>query len=584
MPSIQDLLNSHNGSHDAAEDIRQRASLAYLRVSTEDQDENAQRTDIERYAAQNAIAILKIYRDHARSASSDHENRTAFWEMVNEAKADDRVSCILVWDESRFFRDDVQATLVKADLRAHGVRVIPVKHPYNHDTIDGLLLEKLHQALAQIESMKIKERVVMGMKHNCQQRDPETGWLYKNGGRAPYGYRVERVQRGLDIRGLPKWKQLWVKDDEMEAGRPRWEWVRVILLDWYVGKHLSDKQIAHRLNELGVKPQEGGASWSYVTLHYLRQPEKLLTYAGYYIWHKHSRRNEFGQKRGRNKRPPSEWLYIENAHEPILTIEEAERIEKESLRRRKPQSGGVERRTQSSPHLLTGGLATCGRCGSNLIGHARYGGRRKRLEYYVCSLADRSGGTVCGGASLSVRLIHEGIWNFISERFPMTEAALQAATQRLNASIAKHYEQPHMECERWEKRLQETEDAKERLREAFRKGADSQWIAEESKRLRTEEEEAKQFLKTAQLKLHARPRPVTATDVRRTLEDLKTTMEYGEVEEKRKIIRGFVKNVTWHPDTKRAVVKFYTPPMSGVSVGSGGGTRTPDTRIMIPLL
>ena len=556
-PSLLDIFKSSNGNNgNGAKETAVRYALAYLRVSTEEQNEEAQRADVERYAAQNGITVLEWYRDHAKSASSDHENRSAFWGMVERAKSDDRVSLLLCWDESRFMRDRLQATIVKSELQTHGVKVIPVTHPYDSETIDGVLLESLHQALAQIEAMKIRERVVMGMRHNCQQRDPETGWLYKNGGRTPYGYKAVRVERGADLRGLPKYKQIWVKDETIEAGRPRWEWVRVILLDWYVGKKLSDKQIVRRLNEFGVTPQDGGEGWSYVTLHYLKQPEKLLTYTGYYIWGKYSRRDKAGQRKGKNRREPDEWEYVPNAHEAILTMEEAEIVQAEAERRRKPRKGGGERRTQDSPFLLSGGLAKCGRCGSHLVGHFKNGGRRKRLDYYVCTLSDRSGGSKCGRAyNLPSGLIHTVVWDFITHHFPSSDATVKELMRRFNARIAEVCGRPDAVKDDLERKLQGIEKSKERLREAFRKGADPLWVADESKRLREEEEETRR-----QLTVRAQPikRPtITEDTVRQWYAEMRETMEHGNVEQRRRVIRAFVKGVTLYPDTEEVTVEFY---------------------------
>ena len=569
MSVLLDLLRGNgNGSNGAtSQGTQTRYALAYLRVSTEDQNEEVQRADIERYAAHESITVLEWFKDHAKSASGDHENRREFWRMVETAKADKRVSFILIWDESRFMRDDVQATIVKADLRAHGVRVIPVKHPYNADTIDGVLLEKIHQALAQIEAMKIAERTIAGLSYNCQQRDPETGWCYKNGGRAPYGYRVERVQRGADRPGQSKFKELWVKDDALDAGRPRWEWVRLILLDWYVGERLSYKRIIHRLNKLGVMPYETAHnmesrrtnSWTLGTLHLFFRPEKLLTYAGYYFWNKYRRRNKAGKRRGKKRKPVEEWVKVENAHEAILSAAEVETIlaEMQRRQRRKPYSRQGRQDTTGSPYLLSGGLATCGRCDSRLTSHVG-SVRGKQFRHYACSLSVASSRTECGKTYLlPVHLIHNTIWRLITAHLPTSDTAIRTLTRQVNDELLKERKRPEAKREELEKKLRDLERDRQRLSEAFRKGADPQWVADESKRLRTEEEGTRRKLAAVESRSKSDPpRRVSETDIRQWIEGVKDAMQGDDNEAKRRVFRAFIKTVTLYPDAEQVEVRF----------------------------
>lgn len=567
--SLLDLINgnSTNSTHQSAQT---RYALAYLRVSTEEQNEEAQRADIERYAARESMTVLEWFSDHAKTASSDHESRSDFWRMVDAAKADKRVSLILVWDESRFMRDRLQATVVKADLLAHGVKVIPVKHPYDAGTVDGVILESLHQALAQVEAMKIAERTIAGMAHNCTQRDPNTGWAYHNGGRPAYGYRVEKVQAGRDKHDQPVHKESWFKDEEIDAGRPRWEWVRVILLDWMVNERASDKEIVRRLNRLGVKTFEKAHGiitkrkrkdqWNWSTLHYMRQPEKLLSYAGWYSWNKHQRRKPGKQRRKR--KPPNEWQWIENAHEPILTLEEAQTVQAEVERRHKPRRCGVDWHSEGSPYLFTGGLAVC-RCGANLVGRGKYGQAHRHGDdiprYYVCgsiNTDERCGPTYC----LPCDELHEPIWQAIGQAITSGDERIEELTRRVNQRRSRRGTEHDAERKALQKRLKEIDRDRERLREAFRAGADVQFIADESQRLRSEEEDAGRQLADLQAKTDATsPRPITANDLRRLMETTTYLMKHGTNEQKRQLLRVFVKGATLYPDEERADVEFLQP-------------------------
>jgi hypothetical protein len=63
-----------------------------------------------------------------------------------------------------------------------------------------------------------------------QTRDPETGWCYKNGGQALWGYRTERLVRGEEKKGRPIIKSIWLPDETVVAGKPVSEWARHCLL------------------------------------------------------------------------------------------------------------------------------------------------------------------------------------------------------------------------------------------------------------------------------------------------------------------------------------------------------------------
>jgi hypothetical protein len=109
-----------------------------------------------------------------------------------------------------------------------------------------------------------------------------------------------------------------------------------------------------------------------------------------------------------------------------------------------------------------------------------------------------------------------------------------------------------------QKRFREID--RERLREAFRAGADAQFIADESQRLRSEEEDARRQLADLQAKTDATsPRPITVNDLRRLMETTTYLMKHGTNEQKRQLLRVFVKGATLYPDEERADVEFLQP-------------------------
>jgi hypothetical protein len=175
--------------------------------------------------------------------------------MVERAKSDPRISYILVWDSYRFYRERLRAAATKYDLQKHGVTVVYVTSKHDPDSDIAPVMDALYEALAEQESRKNRARTLNRQRDNCETRDPETGWCYKNGGLPPFGMKQVRVQRGWDTRrGVPIHKQLWERDDTLQGGKPRHAWVRVILLDWLTEQEWGYKRIMNELNRLGVKP------------------------------------------------------------------------------------------------------------------------------------------------------------------------------------------------------------------------------------------------------------------------------------------------------------------------------------------
>lgn len=177
---------------------------------------------IRRYAEKENITILEEFVDPGISAYRDDVRRPHFERMIAQAKADPRESLILVHESSRFYRKKAKAVISKADLSAHGVKEVSVLNPYDPTTIQGKRMESIDETRAETESMATSMHVTEKMKGNITLRDPETGWCYKNGGRAPAGYRNLRVQRGIDHRGNPICRSFGRLIPFGENGLSRW--------------------------------------------------------------------------------------------------------------------------------------------------------------------------------------------------------------------------------------------------------------------------------------------------------------------------------------------------------------------------
>lgn len=260
-------------------------AFAYVRVSTKDQEIQGnsipeQLFRIRNFADSRSIQIIKTYQE-ASSAYHD-ENRDQFNQMITDA-LQDRPNYIIVDDSSRFARTrDVSASTKKL-LRKHGIDVLfASEENIDTKTSAGLWLEGIREIKNEAHSMDISYNVCRGMTGNIKNRDPETGWCYKNGGRAPYGYAIRHLNRGTNSKGKPIIKSIWELHPENS------EIARMIIVDLYIKQEMSYQKIRDYLNNNGIQGPEG-KPWGTSTIVEMLRDNRLQQYSGTAFWNKENR-------------------------------------------------------------------------------------------------------------------------------------------------------------------------------------------------------------------------------------------------------------------------------------------------------
>jgi len=319
--SLLDALVGSKAGCAAASPTEDVRAVAWARVSTDMQEERGlsipeQIREIRIHAEKHGIEIIEEFSE-AASAYQNGAKRVEFDRMLARAKSDPQVSAIIVHDFSRFSRDSVRAKTLLRELRQSGIRVISLNDPeMDPETVSGVYMEAITLAKNEAFSREVAFHTRKGCRANVQTRDPETGWCYKNGGQPLWGYRSEQLVRGEEKRGRPIVKSIWVLDDTIVAGRPVHEWVRYMLVEM-AAKGASVNELRDFCNRKKI-PARRKKYWGHSTWVALLQPHALLKYCGHEVWNVH-------RKNG-TKRPPSEWVVVENAHEAIITEDEARAI------------------------------------------------------------------------------------------------------------------------------------------------------------------------------------------------------------------------------------------------------------------
>lgn len=300
--------------------------VLYLRSSKDRSDVSiaAQRRDLTALAHARGLSILREYADVVESAKD--ADRPAFQALIHDLKAKGRGwSAILLLDPSRLSRNQLVAHLFTQDCRRHGVDILYSQMPDASPEVDIILTPMMH-ALAEYHSYQSKAKGLGGMAENVRRG-------FRAGGRAPFGYRLERVDTGAVREGQPVLKSRLVPTDDLPKMRA------------YLASRAAGVPRPFAATLAGI------ASMSSSTLVCLEW--QALTYAGCLVWGQHAERTTGGYVGGRKRKPRAEWMIQPDAHEAVISREQAETI----LEHLEASPHG-KRQTKRTDYLLGGVLVT----------------------------------------------------------------------------------------------------------------------------------------------------------------------------------------------------------------------------------
>ncbi len=531
--------------------MQNKFALAYARVSTLDQAESdlsipAQLREISKYAEANNIEILHEYVDEGISAYNDEAKRIEFNRMIEHAISSSEVSLILVHEASRFYRNKYRSAAVKGELRKFNVSVITTNSPYDPNTIDGIWRESIDETIAQTTSMQIAFHTIKGMKENAEKRDPETGYCYKNGGRAPYGYSLKSIPAGKDKKGKMKNKLLWEINPETA------EILRKIVVDWRIGERLSYKQIRERLNDLNI-PGPEKEHWGTSTIREMLVENRLMQYAGFYYWNK-----EDHKKSGKRYKDKSEWITVENAHPAILTIEEVNAA-LAITKNRQPRTSAA--RSYDSPWLLTGlnlegqPFFTCKECGKTIRGISS---SKKHIGNYGCSTYHNYGKKACSNNKRIGRLFIERRLLEEIEKVFGTPNAISSLVTDLNNRLNDELKTYDKNLYDKKNELAKIENDIELAFSAYLDGIDKDICNEQLARLKSLRSETSLELE----KMESNKPQLITIDLHKVQElfnNLKKIYDSGTNEQKRTLFKTYIRNMELDPELDTINIVFYPP-------------------------
>lgn len=538
-----------------------KTAFAYARVSTLDQEKQGnsipeQLLRIQEFATRNEISIAKVYQD---SSSAYHdEHREGFNQMIADA-IQHRPAHILVDDSSRFARTrDVSASTKKL-LKRYGVNLLLASEDnVNPNTSAGLWLEGIRELKNEAHSMDISYNVIRGMSGNIKNRDSETGWCYKNGGRPAYGYQIIHLNRGTNSKGKPITKSIWDLHPDNAAI------ARMIIVDLFIGKEMAYEKMRDYLNTHNI-PNSKGKPWGTSTLVEMLRDNRLEEYAGTAYWNKEDRHTS-----GTRFKPRDEWVRMDNAHPAIITPEELELALERKARAKNNSTAG---RTIESPYLFTGKnledqtMFICTNCGGNVIG---YRSSTRSWRKYICGPRRYKGEAGCSSDFMVDQdRLETQVVNEIKKRYTEPER-IEEIVKKVQDDINTGFKEYHQTIKDLLKQKASLETQLQRLLDAVKAGINPTAIAKEVNDLNEKVNSLE--MKISFLKNNPPKNLVYEEDeIRQFFTNFTTVFENATIPERRKLIRTFVRHLELDPINKVVKVEFY-PDHVVHSIGVGEGT------------
>jgi len=314
------------------------------------------------------LQLVKVYEDNGWTGTV--MRRPAFDELMEDVRKG-LITAVVVRDLSRFGRNYIETgTYLEKIFPRLGVRFISVKERFDTSKVDKSnesLMVPLQNLINDLYAKDISRKVETAF--HVQMKEGNFKWS-----NLPYGYRWDKEHKNI----IP---------DEVTAPVVR------NIFQW-VADGMSRNKVAEKLDKLGSTKyrSESGKEqrlWSTSTIgHILSNP----AYIGNRVYGRTHSALYKGIKL--EKVSEEEWHVIENAHEPLVTIEIYNKVQEQILQNAKKRQDSMKKNAKAREKLvnLFENKIFCADCGYEMYFHRhQIGGKNKHwfAEYYCSSTATR---------------------------------------------------------------------------------------------------------------------------------------------------------------------------------------------------
>ena len=381
-----------------------KIAIGHCRVSKGDKVEidnslKSQQSEIRKLADELGIKDERIdwfVEDEARSSFQDRANWSLFENKIEEACKNLNIAYFLSYSQERFCRNSRRSQQYKDILRKAGVEVrFVIGDVPDPNSINGFMQERTGEMFAQMYSMKISDDTLRGCKENAQTRDAETGYVYQNGGSAPFWLMPKKIKIGINKYEEEITKTIWLENTNVHLGKingepvikTMWEWGKYIFLELRLKQGKSYAEIADFANSISLPIARKSEKVRKNTLSLQAKNECLY---GVSIYNKRHYNNN--HKKGKLK-SENEWIIVENAMPALLTKEQFDRLQEMSKKKARKKNNTSANSQNAKLLVNIPDKFYCSHCGAKIISSGKH---------YVCSNYNSYGKKGCGASSFYV--------------------------------------------------------------------------------------------------------------------------------------------------------------------------------------
>ena len=399
----------------------------YMRLSRDDESYGdsvsieTQRTILRRFAEENNLHVVGEYIDDGWSGTNF--DRPNFQRMMQDVEAG-KVNCIASKDLSRFGREHIMMDYyLEFVFPEKGIRYIAVSD--NEDTEKGLsdfvpFKNLFNEWFAKDTSRKVKNSL------HAKFLAGERTFAY-----APLGYKRDPdVKNRLVIDEETRWIVEKIFDLAFHgAGAAK---ITGILLEEQVPTPgwLNYTRYGTFANIYADAPEKKRYTW---TVAQVKSIVKNETYIGNSV---HGIQTNISYKNKKKiRKPPEEWLRIENTHEAIIPKEVFERVQEQIASRR--------RKMKTATTQIFSGLVKCADCGWSMS-YGTNNSNSKPFHYFVCTNYRQHGPKHCDCTSHYIR--YDTLYAYVLSRLQYWSAQFDMGEEHLKSQLlhANNREQQHM--------------------------------------------------------------------------------------------------------------------------------------------
>lgn len=493
----------------------------YCRVSTTEQAEEGysigeQERLLMEFCNKNNYEVYKTYADKGISGK-DIQHRPAIRELLQDA-SDRKFNMVISWKINRLSRKLSDAIKIIETLEKYGITYRSYSEPFESDTPAGRMQFQMMALIGEFERSTIAQNVKMGMCAKARAGE----WC---GGTAPLGYNWVPME-GTQDTGRRKSR---LEIDGREA-----ETVRKIFELYASGK--GYKAIVNQLNKEGHKTKRGNPFS-------VAQLKTILTNPVYIGRVRFDVRRNWNERRRQNINPNP--IIAEGIHQPIIEEELWKQVQGMIA-----QKSGKPSRIYDGEYPLTG-ILRCPECGAGMVisrtTNILKDGTKKRIAYYACGAWKNKGTAVCHSNSIRAEKANAAVYHELEKIFT-NENFLKMILKKVNEESRRQTAQVKREWDKAEKELQNYENRRRKIFEAYEDGVitGEEFLERKNENARETERLQKKIMELTALAGHGKQGEIPYEGIRDILQNFSRVLNSDGIERglKKQLLHMLISEIT----------------------------------------